>query len=166
MQEALEVADRKVESHDEEIAELQGTISTLQRELEREKEKSRSLSRSPESPIVLNADVEALETELDDAHKEIARLRTLMMQSPARKAMDTAKDNRIEMLERERDDLLQRVQVLRVAANGTPNKVMNDGAVASAVSPFHRQMISMLSPKTPGPLRDVSDTLRFPLIKL
>ena len=166
MQEALEVADRKVESHDEEFAELQGTISALQRELEREKERSRSLSRSPESPIVLNADVEALETELDDAHKEIARLRTLMIQSPARKAMDTAKDNRIEMLERERDDLLQRVQVLRVAANGTPSKAMNDAAVASAVSPFHRQMISMLSPKTPGPLRDVSGTPRFPLIEL
>ena len=166
MQEALEVADRKVESHDEELAELQGTISALQRELEREKERSRSLSRSPESLIVLNADVEALETELDDAHKEIARLKALMIQSPARKAMDTAKDNRIEMLERERDDLLQRVQVLRGVANNTPSKTMNGAAIASAASPFHRQMISMLSPKTPGPLRDVSDTPHYFLIEL
>lgn len=165
MQEALEVADRRVESHDEEIAELQGTVSVLQRELEREKERSRSFSRSAESPMVPSADVEALEDELDDAHKEIARLKSLMQQSPARKAMDTAKDNRIQMLEKEREDLLQRVQALRDAVNSTPSKAMNGVTVASAASPFHRQMVSMLSPKTPGgPLRDVSDTLHFPLI--
>ena len=163
MQEALEVADRKVESHDEEIAELRGTISALEREREREKEKSRSLSRATESPVVPSADLEALENELDDAHREVARLKALMQQSPARKAMDTAKDNRIEMLEREREDLLQRVQVLRTAVNGTPSRAMNGATAASAVSPLHRQMVSMLSPKTPGgPLRDVSDT-RFTL---
>lgn len=167
VQEALEVADRRVESHDEEIAELQGTIFALQRELEREKEKSRSFSRSAESPMVPSADVEALENELDDAHREIARLKAVMQQSPARKAMDTVKDNRIQMLEREREDLLQRVQVLKDTVNGTPSKAMNDVTVANAVSPFHRQMVSMLSPRTPGgPLRDVSDTLHSPLIDL
>ena len=159
MQEALEVADRKVESHDEEIAELKGTIFSLEREREREKEKSRSLLKSVESPMIPGAEFEGLENELDDAHKEIARLKALMQQSPARKAMDTAKDNRIEMLEREREDLLQRLQVLRGTANDTPSKIMNGITVASAVSPFHRQMVSMLSPKTPGgPLRDVSAT--------
>ena len=159
MQEALEVADRKVESHDEEIAELKGTIFALERECEREKEKSRSLSRFPESPAVPGADFEALEDELDDAHKEIARLKTLMQQSPARKAIDTAKDNRIGMLEREREDLLQRIQVLREGVNSTPSKVANGVTVASAASPFHRQMASLSSPKTPGaPLRDVSST--------
>jgi hypothetical protein len=167
MQEALEVADRRVESHDEEIAELKGTISALEREREREKEKSRSLSRFAEPSMVPNADVEALENELDGAHKEIARLKAIMQQSPARKAMDTAKDNRIEMLEREREDLLQRIQALRGAVNNTPSpsKAMNGVTVASAASPFHRQMISMLSPKTPGaPLRDVSDMPYFPFI--
>ena len=162
MQEALEIADRKVESHDEEVAELKGTISVLEREREREKEKSRSLSRSAESPAVSGADFEALENELDDAHREIARLKALMQQSPARKAMDAAKDSRIGMLEREREELLQRVQVLRDTANGTPSKVVNGVTVASAVSPFHRQMVSLLSPKTPGgPLRDVSDMLHL-----
>ena len=77
--------------------------------------------------------------------------------------MDTAKDNRIEMLERERENLLQRVQVLRDAANGTPSKAMNDVTVASAVSPFRRQIVSMLSPKTPGgPLQDVSNPYFLP----
>jgi len=163
MQEALEVADRKVESHDDEIAGLKGTIFALEREREREKEKSRSLLKSTDSPMIPGAEFEALENELDDAHKEIARLTALMQQSPARKAMGTAKDNRIEMLEREREDLLQRLQVLRGTANDTPSRAMNGVTVASAVSPFHRQMVSMLSPKTPGgPLRDVSDTLHFP----
>ena len=164
MQEALQVADRKVESHDEEIAELKGTIFALEREREREKEKSRSILKPAGSPMVPGAEFEALENELDDAHKEIARLKALMQQSPARKAMDTAKDNRIEMLEREREDLLQRVQVLRGTANNTPSKPANGINVASAVSPFHRQMVSMLSPKTPGgPLRDVSDHVPPPL---
>lgn len=164
MQEALEVADGKVESHDEEIAELKGTISALEREREREREKSRSLSKFAESPAVPGADVEALEDELDDAHKEIARLRVLMQQSPARKAMDTAKDRRIEMLEREREDLLQRVQVLKDTVNATPSNSANGITVASAVSPFRRKMVSLLSPKTPGgPLRDVSNTHALPL---
>jgi len=117
--------------------------------------------------MVPSVDVEALENELDDAHREIARLKAVMQQSPARKVMDTVKDNRIQMLEREQEDLLQRVQVLKDTVNGTPSKAMNDVTVANAVSPFHRQMVSMLSPKTPGaPLRDVSDTLHSPLIDL
>ena len=164
MQEALEVADEKDRSHDDEIAELKGAISALERELEREKEKSRSFSRATGPPAVSSADIEALEDELDDAHKEVARLKTLMQQSPARKAMETAKDNRIEMLQRERDELLKRVQVLRDGANGTPSKAMVDITVASAVSPFHRPPVSMLSPKTPGgPLRDVRGAFRSPL---
>ena len=159
MQEALEVADRKDKSHDEELAELTSTISALERELERERERSRSLSRGVGSPMVPSADVEALENELDDAHKEISRLKALMQQSPARKAMDVAKDNRIEMLEREREDLLKRVRVLRDAMNSTPNKAANDVTVATAPSPFHRPTVSLLSPKTPGgALRDVRDT--------
>ena len=158
MQEALEVADRKDESRDGEIAELRGTISVLERELGREKEKSRSLPRVAEPSIVPSADVEALENELDDAHREINRLNARMQQSPARRAMDVAKDNRIGMLEREREDLLKRIQVLRDAVNGTPSKVMNGVPVPSAASPLYRPMVSMLSPKTPGaPLRDVSD---------
>ena len=166
MQEALEVADRKDKSHDEEVAELRGAISAFERELEREKEKFRSLSKVAESSMVPSVDVEALENELDDAHKEITRLKVLMQQSPARRAMDTAKDNRIEMLEREREDLLRRIQVLKDAVNGTPSKVVNDVTAANAASPFYRPMVSMLSPKTPGgPLRDVSDALRFSLIK-
>ena len=162
MQEALEVADRKDKSHDEEIAELKGTLFAFERELEREKERFRSRSRAAESPTVPSAEIEALESELDDAHREIARLKTIMQQSPARKAIDTAKDNRIEMLEREREDLLKRVQVLRDALNGTPNKTVNNTTVASAVSSFHRPMVSMLSPRTPGgPLQDVSHTSCF-----
>jgi chromosome segregation ATPase len=163
MQEALEVAGRKDQSHDDEIAELQGTIYALERELGREKDKSRSLSRVAESPMVPNAEIEALEDELDDAHREIARLKALMQQSPARKVMDAAKDNRIGMLEMEREDLLKRVQVLRGALNGTPSKVVNDITVASVASPFHRPLVSMSSPKTPGaPLRDVSGVLTRP----
>ena len=98
-----------------------------------------------------------MENELDDANREIARLRALLSQSPARKAMEKAKDTKIEMLEKEKEELLERNRALRMTFNdmNTPNKLVN----ASGISPIHRQVLSMSirAPKTPGgPLRDVS----------
>ena len=49
--------------------------------------------------MIPSADIDALENELDDAHKEITRLKALMQQSPARRAIGAAKDNQTEMLE-------------------------------------------------------------------
>ena len=95
MQGALEVADRRDEPHHGEVVQLRGTISALERELE----KSRSPSRAAEPSMIPSADMDALENELDDADKEITRLKALMQQSLARRAIDAAKDNRIEMLE-------------------------------------------------------------------
>jgi len=57
--------------------------------------------------MIPDADVEALESELDNPHKGIVRPRALIQHSPARKVTDTAKDNRTEVLEREWGDLLQ-----------------------------------------------------------
>ena len=95
-----------------------------------------------------------LEAELDSAHKEIARLNTLVSQSPARKAMDRAKDAKIEMLEKEKEDLLERLKSLKnqTIPFNTPSRLANK----SGVSPYRRYSLSIKSPKTPGgPLRDV-----------
>jgi hypothetical protein len=67
-----------------------------------------------------------------------------------------AKDTKIEMLEKEREDLFERNKALRttVTEMTTPNKVYN----MSGISPIHRQVLSMSirAPQTPGgPLRDV-----------
>lgn len=106
-----------------------------------------------------DADLEALEKELDNANKEIARLTTMLNQSPARKAMEKARDTKIEILEREKEELLERNKALRMTVTemNTSNKLIN----ASGISPIHRQVLSMSirAPKMPGaPLRDVSDS--------
>ncbi|KAG1774133.1 hypothetical protein EV702DRAFT_1126979 [Suillus placidus] len=156
MEEALEAAEQKMRTDQEVIADLKAKISTLEREREREREMSRLLKgqHSDES----NAELEnVLEAELEQAHKEIARLTELLQHSPARKAIDAAKDQRIEMLEKDKEQLQARIKALRSTSfeTATPNKVVN----LSGISPIHRHVLSMSvrAPKTPGgPLKDLS----------
>lgn len=156
MEDALESAERKMIEDEEKVAQLVGRVATLEREKERERETWLDPSHGPVDPNV-HADVEVLESELDDANKEIARLNTLLSQSPARRAIEKAKDMKIDMLEKEKEDLLERVKLLRntMTEMSTPNRLAN----ASGISPIHRQVLSMSirAPRTPGaPLRDVS----------
>ena len=153
MEEALEEAEKKM-LHDEElVADLQSKLATL----ERERQQQVDVSRAPLEAGPTDEELHAMESELDDANREIARLTTLLNQSPARKAMEKAKITKIEMLEREKEELLERNRVLKMTFNdmNTPNRLVN----ASGISPIHRQVLSMSirAPKTPGgPLRDVS----------
>ncbi|KAJ6581666.1 hypothetical protein B0H19DRAFT_929437 [Mycena capillaripes] len=156
MEEALEAAEKKMLDDEDEVAQLKGRVASLERERERQRDISEA-SSNPLAPGPTDAEMEALEEELDGANREIARLTTLLSQSPARKAIDLAKDAKIDMLEKEREDLLERNKALRttVTEMGTPNKVYN----MSGISPIHRQVLSMSikAPRTPGgPLRDMS----------
>ncbi|KAK2464002.1 hypothetical protein APHAL10511_003946 [Amanita phalloides] len=135
------------------IAELSGRIGSLERELKREK--GRQVDPSRDLPNEL--DIQALEEELDSANREIARLNTVLNQSPARKAVDKAKDMRIEVLEREKEELLERNKALRMTMNemNASSKVIN----SSGISPIHRHVLSMSirAPRTPGgPLKELS----------
>ena len=152
MEEALESAERKMLEDEEKVAHLLGRVASL--ECDKKRQQAPTDSSKSLGPDV---DVAELENELDDANREIARLNTLLNQSPARRAIDKAKDARIEMLEKEKDDLLDRVKSLRNTMNdmGTPNRILS----GTGISPIHRQVlnISMRTPRTPGaPLRDVS----------
>ncbi|KAG1881054.1 hypothetical protein F4604DRAFT_1992869 [Suillus subluteus] len=156
MEDALEAAEQKMRTDQEVVADLKAKISTLEREREREREMSRLLKgqHSDES----NAELEnVLEAELEQAHKEIAKLTELLQHSPARKAIDAAKDQRIEILEKDKEQLQARIKALRLTSfeTATPNKVVN----LSGISPIHRHVLSMSvrAPKTPGgPLKDLS----------
>ncbi|TFK29615.1 hypothetical protein FA15DRAFT_581743 [Coprinopsis marcescibilis] len=159
LEDAIDETEKKNSEDDEHINELQSKISSL----ERERDKFRQLADNAREPSVkldsgpTEEDLEALEKELDDAHKEIARLSTLLSQSPARKAMDMARDTKLEMLEREKEELLERNKALRMTLNEfqTPHKVNN----STMISPIHRHVLnlSMKAPRTPGaPLRDMS----------
>lgn len=160
MQQALEAAESRIVAKEEEIASLQAALASAERTAERERERSQSKSAiaQSDSSQELRADVEALEEELMAAHKEIARLKTAISQSPARKAIDKAKDVKIDLLEREKADLLERLKLNKGnhSLHATPIKTAN----GSGFSPLHRQLLSLKSPKTPGgPLRDVSWTV-------
>lgn len=157
MQQALEAAESRIVAKEEENASLQAALASAERTVERERERSRSKSAitQSDSSQELRADVEALEEELAATHKEVARLKTVISQSPARKAIDKAKDAKIDLLEREKSDLLERLKLNKGnhSLQATPNKAVN----GSGFSPLHRQLLSLKSPKTPGgPLRDVS----------
>ncbi|KAF9565876.1 hypothetical protein CPC08DRAFT_142741 [Agrocybe pediades] len=155
MEEALEEAEQKMMEDEAALAELRARVSSLEREIQREA--SRDLSRGPTEAGPTEEEYQALEEALEEADKEIARLNTLLTQSPARKAMDKAKDTKIEMLEREKEELLERNRAMRLTFNemATPSKMVNN----SGISPIHRQVLnlSIRAPKTPGaPLKDVS----------
>jgi len=118
-------------------------------------EKSRTEERNAELEEAKNQ-IEALERELDDAHREISRLNSDLAHSPAWKALDKARDAKIEFLEKEKEDLQECLNGLKheIAVWNTPGKFGN----ASGISPMHGQVLNMTlkTPKTPdAPLRDV-----------
>ncbi|KAG6811541.1 hypothetical protein H0H92_006894 [Tricholoma furcatifolium] len=163
METALHEAETKMQADDDEFDNLRAQIATLERERDRFREASLSQDTSRSSGKLsadvnaANAEIEALEEELDSANREIARLNTMLSQSPARKAMEKARDLKVEHLEREKEELLERNKALRMAMNdiSTPSRVIN----TSTISPIHRQVLSMSirAPRTPGaPLKDLS----------
>ncbi|KAI8969366.1 hypothetical protein BD414DRAFT_503572 [Trametes punicea] len=159
METALEAAEKKMLSDEQEVAALKATIASLERAADKQQERSVSQPGLSQSTLdrALQVDLDALEAELADAHKEIARLNTVIAQSPARRAIEKAKDARIGLLEKEKEDLLERLKSMKNQSGvfGTPGRLMN----ASNMSPMHRHLLSMSlkSPKTPGgPLRDMS----------
>ena len=157
MEEALEESEQKMVHDEEVLASLRAKITSLEREKQREANfSSRDVSRPALDVGPTDAEYRALEEELDDANKEVSRLTTLLNQSPARKAMEKAKDTKIEMLEREKEELLERNRALRTTFNemATPSKVFH----TPGISPIHRQVLNMSirAPRTPGgPLKDV-----------
>lgn len=165
LEDALDAAEQKMRADEETLTELRGRIATLERERERDRaERPRAEQRNAELEEAEDQ-IEALERELDNAHREISRLSTELAQSPARKALDKARDAKIELLEKEKEDLQELLNSLKQEGGGwnTPGRFSN----ASGISPIHRQVLNMTlkTPKTPGaPLRDVSISLplRFP----
>ncbi|PBK99751.1 hypothetical protein ARMGADRAFT_516895 [Armillaria gallica] len=159
MEEALDAAEHKMAADDQELSHLKSQLLTLQRERERSMEaSSHNVDPSREiAPLLNAADIEALEEELDNAHREIARLNTVLNASPARKAIDKAKDVKIDMLEQENEALTERIKALKVASTSfnTPSRIASN----SGISPIHRRVLSMSfkTPRTPGtPLKEMS----------
>ncbi|EPQ56284.1 hypothetical protein GLOTRDRAFT_115600 [Gloeophyllum trabeum ATCC 11539] len=156
MEDALEAAETRMLEDETQTANLKAKIASLEWELEDARNRA-----DPSKSIRFgepDADVDALEAELQEAHKEIAKLKATTQQSPARKAIEKAKDAKIELLENEKEELLERIKSLKSAMNAatTPSRFANLSNM-SGVSPMRRHVLSFKSPKTPGgPLRELS----------
>ncbi|KAI9440630.1 hypothetical protein H4582DRAFT_1938265 [Lactarius indigo] len=142
LEDALDAAEQKMRADGEVLAELRSKSRTDERNADLEEAEEQ---------------IEALERELDDAHREIGRLNNELAHSPARKALDRVRDAKIELLEKEKEDLQEHLNDLKreVVGWNTPSKFGN----ASGISPVHRQVLNMTlkTPKTPGaPLRDMT----------
>ncbi|VDB90659.1 unnamed protein product [Peniophora sp. CBMAI 1063] len=168
MEEALHEAERKAREDEAALHELQRKVSHLERERSR-LEHSRSFhNANAQTTSTFNSDEErereqeyaALEAELESAYRHIGQLESQLSQSPAREALEKAREARIEMLERERDELVERVRVYARGMGQTPSKIGGMGGLGNtSISPMHRAVLNMTmhAPRTPGaPLRDMS----------
>ena len=160
MEDALEESERKMIADEKELLSLRAKTIHLERELEARQGPSKtSTSFGPDlshsqGGAIPDVDIGQLEAELDDAHKEIARLNYMLSDSPSRKAIDKAKDMRIELLEKAKDELSERVRALKstmIASSPATTVKLRSSPAA------HRQVLTLRTPKTPGaPLKDVS----------
>lgn len=154
LERALEESDKKMILDGRELHDLKARISNL----EQEKENLNPLERSrSQFNLADETNLEAMRLELDAANREIGNLKTQLAQSPSRKALEKAKEARIEMLEKENQQLMNQLRSSRElpSYSATPRKE----SAMSGLSPLHRQLInlSLRTPITPGgPLRDVS----------
>ncbi|KDN47664.1 hypothetical protein RSAG8_03454, partial [Rhizoctonia solani AG-8 WAC10335] len=152
MEQALEDAETRIVEDAEKLKSLQGKVASLERErtdlLASRSARDRS---NAEDRIPLHeheALVSDLETQLDDAHREIARLTA---KSPAGEALSKAKDLRIQQLEKEKDMLLERIQTMRssnstAGGSDTPGRATPSGSIALG----RLAMMNLRTPKTPG----------------
>ncbi|KAI0036219.1 hypothetical protein K488DRAFT_82325 [Vararia minispora EC-137] len=148
MEDALVAAEEKAVKDEAELSELRLKVFNLERD-----RSYHGISRNADRILQeTSPEIAELESELDDAYKRIGKLEALLAQSPAREALDKAKDARLQMLEKEREELLDRIKSY---ARNTPKKPANE----SNISPMHRQVLNltMRAPKTPGgPLGDLT----------
>ncbi|KAF8511788.1 hypothetical protein BU17DRAFT_54376 [Hysterangium stoloniferum] len=163
LENAVFSSEEKMIEDEQELNALRAKIGRLERDSEARRERScssASLDGSKNSgsdqPVhEIRAEVEQLEAELDAAHKEIGRLNHLLSQSPTRVGINKAKDVRIELLEREKDDLIERIRTLTtMMVASSPSKVDEEQQKTPVAQ---RYSLSWKTPITPGPpLRDLS----------
>lgn len=109
----------------------------------------------PDMPAANDSFVAAMEERLDEAHHEIGRLKHQLAASPHRASSIEVRDARIKALEREKAALTDRLAAKE-------SSIIAATSVQGAISPFkaspfvHKAIASLKTPKTPGPLKEVS----------
>jgi len=141
------------------IEEINEALAAKESELEalRNKGEINSLRQSSSSANngtgVNDSFVAAMEDRLDEAHREIGNLKQELASTPHRKSTIEMRDARIKALEREKGALAERLAVRENSGSGS----MLAAGSPFKVSPFvNKALASLKTPKTPGPLGEVS----------
>lgn len=164
---ALEATEQKAPEDEDEIDRLRRTVSALEQEKDDLLAAQAANDNSPHSSrrhnetmmsTIQEERVAELQDRLDDAHREIARLEHRLKDSPTRKAISQAKDERIDLLESEKKTLEERVSALQEALDSmVPSGGATPGKTFRRSPALHRNVLSVKTPKTPGgPLKDVN----------
>lgn len=107
--------------------------------------------------------VAALEDRLDDAYREIGRLKHELASTPRHQSTLEARDAKIKALEAEKASLKARLNSLKQSQSRSQSFLGGNSTVLqAAASPFgrptplaHGAIAALKTPKTPGPLKDV-----------
>jgi hypothetical protein len=131
------------------LSDSNGVIAQREAELETVR------ARQSESAELDNGDkkaIELMESHLEDAFREIGRLKHQLAAGPHLQSTLDAREARIESLEREKAALQDRLSATREATPGLPI-----AASPFRATPFVNKAIASLRlPSTPGPLQEVS----------
>ncbi|OCF44892.1 hypothetical protein I317_01171 [Kwoniella heveanensis CBS 569] len=181
VEDELRAAQQELQGANERLADKESEIEMLMGRLEvaniatQALQTSQRRSTSPTSPVTPitktpgqaaiahgNPDsfVAAMEERLDEAYKEIGRLKHELGATPQRKSAIQVRDARIQALEREKAALADRLASARSAttlSTPIPEGVQHAESPFKRATPFvHRAIASLKTPKTPGPIRELS----------
>lgn len=169
VQKELEDVHKLLEDKEIQLGDLRGKLEVAEASKDLTSSQRRSPSgtsstsdRGEDGHVAQNSFVIALEDRLDEAYREIGRLKREINTTPHRKSAIEVRDARIQALEREKAALSDRLTQQR-SPSGTPMSGSGRSAMIDAGSPFkrptpfvHKTIASLRAPKTPGSLQEVS----------
>ncbi|TYJ55290.1 hypothetical protein B9479_004010 [Cryptococcus floricola] len=126
---------------------------------------SSTATAKPPLPVEESADssfVAVLEDRLDEAYREIGRLKREINATPHRQSAVDIRDAKIQALEREKAALGARLAIVNQSSTGTPlaqgkSEMMDAGSPFKRPTPFsHKAIASLRAPKTPGSFHEPS----------
>ncbi|RSH95361.1 hypothetical protein EHS25_000448 [Saitozyma podzolica] len=102
--------------------------------------------------------IEAIQDRLDEAYREIGRLKHELAATPHRKSDIETRDAKITALEREKASLSDRLAATRAGMSSPQTTILQSaGSPFTRPTPFlHRAIASLKTPKTPGPLKETT----------
>ncbi|WVR09164.1 hypothetical protein IAU60_006226 [Kwoniella sp. DSM 27419] len=163
VQDQLQGVNDKLSEKESEVEMLKGKleVASIATDALRTSQRRSSTTTTPvraPSPKTPGQDsfMNAMEERLDEAYREIGRLKHELGATPSRKSAVEVRDARIQALEREKAALAERLASARSSAPlSTPKAAMQEaGSPFKRITPFVNRTIASL--KTPGPMAELS----------